>query len=248
MKLYAAYDFPVEYSVPCDYLLRAKAVCLGEHVAQVCNLSRDKISLVKHTSAEIFDKGKIKRDNLYVDRSPFGGAAMYCGSGDVTYSFHINRDALINALQPAGEIYRGYTNLVCASIANLGIEVRVRDEPVHNRKTGVCLNLEGRSEIVDKDGRKLAGSIYKDDGLIVSIHGIILVTEAWKKIYDYIKNIPPRASATSLGLRIPGVATSDVMGSLVQQLEDVESVSYTGLDYRAMHLLAPTFEYGRWQE
>jgi len=244
-----AIDFPVSYSVPCDYLLRAKSVCMGDHVAQVCNLSRDKISLAKHTSGEMFDKDKIKESNIYVDRCHFGGSAMYCGSGDVTYSFHINRDALSNSTTPAGEVYREYTELVCKAISNLGIEVSIRDEPTRNRKNGVCVSLEGRSEIVDRDGRKLVGSIYKDDGLIITIHGIILVTNAWSKIYDYVKNLPPVANAIALRSRIPGVSYTDVISSFIEQLPEYnrQDRDYSPRDWRAMQLLAPQFEYGKWQ-
>ena len=247
MKLYVAPDFPAELSVPCDYLLRAKAVCAADHVAQISNLARDKISLVKHTSGEMLDGEKIRQAGLHVDRCHFGGAAMYCGTEDVTFSFHVNREALRNPDEPAGEIYARHVEAVRRALAQTGANVSVRSDPTKNRKTGVCISLEGRSEIISADGSKLSGSIYQDDGLIVTIHGIILVSDAWAKIYDYMRVPPPMARAVSLRSLVPGVSTKVVISLLRSQLGDVERATYTEQDIRTMRRLVPQFEYGRWQ-
>lgn len=247
MKIYYTRDLPAEYSVPCDYLLQAKAACEGEHIMQVCNLEKDKISFGKSTRSDLFDSSKIKESGIHVDRSRFGGAAMYCGSEDITYSFHINRLALDNPGEHAGKIYLHYTARIAHAIARLGVEgIAIRTEG-KGKKDGVCLSLEGRSEVINGEGQKLVGSVYKDDGLVISIQGLILISDAWVKIYDYIRGFPTKANAISLRTLVPGVQSVDLIGLLCGEFPKAEFASYTDKDMDTMKLLAPTFGYDKWQ-
>ena len=49
MKLYRTKNFPTEMSVARDYLFRAKAASIGEHVVHVFNLEEDKMSFARNT-------------------------------------------------------------------------------------------------------------------------------------------------------------------------------------------------------
>ncbi len=248
MKIYQVKDFPPEFCAPCDYLLRAKAVCMREHFFQVSNLERDRISLGRHARSDMFDSEKLKESEVYVDRYSFSGAGMYYGTEDVIYSFHINRCLLGTPEDDAFSIYYFYMSLVQEAISDLGINTEIKTETKRRKNSGVCLDLDGRGEIVTKDGKKLVASVYHDDGLIVSIHGSILVSDSWAKIYDFLKSHAPRVTrAYSLKQLVSELNTSVVMSSLLSKVGAVDLTDYTPEDKRAMTILSRQFEYERWQ-
>ncbi len=247
MKLYRTKDLPTKMSVSCDYLLRARAASIGDHVVHVFNLQNDKLSFARGTPIHLFNAEAIKDAGLYADRHDLGGAGFYCGKEDVVCNFHINREVLEDPEKPALQIFRERADMVCRVLNKLGVSVSVKTDRGRNIRDGVCINLEGRSEIVTEDGTKLAGGVYRDDGLIFTAYEIILVSDAWTKIYDYMKDAPPKAKATSLQHLVPGVTTDNVINLLCEQMGDYEEADFTFMDFKSMERLSPRFGYDRWQ-
>ncbi len=248
MRLYRTKDFPTELSVARDYLSRAIAASVGDHVVHVFNLEQDKISFARNTPMHLFSGDAIRKSNLYVDRHSLGGAAFYCGTEDAVCCFHINREALIDPNIPATEIFRSCADIIRDTIASFGIGAFVRSDREHNVRDGVCINLEGRSEVVTEDNVKLAGGVYRDDGLIVTAYEVILVSDAWTKIYDYMDVKPSKAKATSLQSLIPGITTDEVIDAICEQIGDYQEANFSPMDLRSMRRLAPKFGYDRWQD
>ena len=248
MKLYHKRDFPPEYCASCDHLLRAKAACNNEHVGQIATLSAERISLARHARAEMFDREKLRADNVYVDRPKFAGSGMYYGTEDVLFSFHLNRTILGNPNEESQKIYARYSDMVCRALRQYGILVYVKSQHGRKKNTGVCLNLEGRSEMIGENGEKLVAGVYQDNNLVFSMHGVILVSDTWKKIYDYVRERPKMATAGSLRNIVPEADPTDIIASLIAEIDDVELTHYTDSDYHAMRRLAPQFEFSQWQE
>ena len=247
MKLYLARDFPAELSRPCDYLLLAKAVTENRHIAHVANLANDRLRLTGRSRLDMFDEEKLRQSNVYTYRCSHYGAAHYCGTEDVTYSFHINRRQLSNPYEPVDALHRRFTIKVADSIAKLGVTTRLK-KGGRSTKDGICLNLESQSEITTEHGLKLGASICTDDGLIFRMHGVILVTDAWTRVYDFMKLKPSRARATSLRAIDPRITTTAVIDQLCQDINGGVTTPYSTVDMKTMEFLVPAFDPGRWQE
>ena len=247
MRLYRTRDFPTQLSVPCDYILRARAASVGDHMVHIFNLDADKISFARATPTHLFDDQKIRDSGVYADRHNLGGAGFYCGKQDVVCSFHLNRERLGNPKISALELFRTCAGKVCRAINSLGLSVSVKKEIGQNVRDGVCVNLEGRSEIVTSEGTKLAGGVFRDDGLIFTAYEIILVSDAWASIYEYIKETPPKGNVTSLQSLKPGITTGLVADLVTRELGEHETGVFSANDFRSMERLAPQFGYDQWQ-
>lgn len=250
MRIYHKREFPPEFCAPNDFILRSKSASSTEHIAQISTLSSDRISLARHARTEMFDREKLSKDNVWVDQPKFAGSGMYYSTEEVLYSFHLNRQLLRNPQEDAAKVYDRTSEMICRALRRYGILVYVKSQKGRKRNTGVCLNLEGRSEMIGENGEKLAVGVYQDNGLIISIHGVILVTDAWKKIYEYLKERPKMASAGSLRDIVPDADPTDVIKAVIEEVGNADSaelVDYTDLDYHGMRYLVPQFEFGRWQ-
>ncbi len=248
MRLYRVKDFPAELCWPSDYLLRARAAVMHETVMQIGNVDRDRIGLGRRTDLNLFDVEKMQADGVHFDRRPFGGAATYVGPQDVIYSFHVSRVGLGDADTPGGVLFRQFMFAIVGAIKVFGIQARVADSRRPSRNDGICVSLEGGDEIVDSEGRKLAGSVYKDDGAVVSIHGVIMVSDAWRQIYKYLKVESPIAAAASLNELNPAINTDDLIQRLCDDLAGpIDYAPHRRLDWQAMNRLEPNFRCDRWQ-
>lgn len=244
MKTYQVHHLPAELCWPSDYLLRSRAASEHQHYAQIGTVDRERLGLGKRTDLTMFNLDKLKRDQVFVDRRPFGGAGTYCGSGDVIYSFHINRLCLADPDMPVGDVFQEWNEIVREAICEVGVDATIRNEPGQNIRDGVCVNLVGRSEIVDGTGNKLVGSVFKDDGLIISIHGLVMVTDTWLKIYDYLKVPTQRARAVSLEQLVSRDDLTDVVVEALCYNVASIGVKYCDKDYEAMRMLQNQFILG----
>ena len=242
MKFYRPIELPAELCWPNDHLVRAKSEANGESYANIGNFDRMRLGLARRTEMSLFDMEKLKADRVTVDRGPFGGAGLFVGPDEVFYSIHINRATLPDPTIPASQIYHHWISEICWALQEMGVDCRV-DDRGSQVNDGVCLSRSGRSEIIDPQGRKLVGSVFKDFGLVVSIHGIVLVTDTWLKIYDYMKVPPPVAKGFSLSHLL---GAEGLTGRVADRLCDlvgcpVEEKAFSPVDWDMMRVMEPRF-------
>ncbi len=192
MKLYREPSFPVELAIPLDHILQAKATCDADTYVFVGNPNGYRLGLGQRTRAYVFDLPKLWQDGIYVEKRPYAGSGFLCGPDDVYFSVHINRASLDDPQEPVESIFHWWHNRLRFALEELGIMTYLHAKEEKQASKGVCMNLSGQKEIVDKDGHKLVAGVYKDDGLVVSMSGVVLVSPAWLRVYDYLTHPPPK--------------------------------------------------------
>jgi lipoyl(octanoyl) transferase len=137
---------------------------------------------------EILDLERLKKDNIAWIRRPTGGRAVLHDK-DITYSciFPISLIAMGNNVM---ETYSIISRCLMAGIAMCGIECDSHDsfDQFLETKREIklpCFLAPNRKEIM-ANGKKLVGSAQKRIAHAVLQHGSIPMTEAYRKLPDYL--------------------------------------------------------------
>ena len=137
---------------------------------------------------ELLDFESLKKDNIAWIRRPTGGRAVL-HDNDITYSciFPASLSAMGNSVM---ETYSIISRGLMAGLAMCGIECDSHDSFDQFRETKreiklPCFLAPNRKEIMAK-GKKLVGSAQKRSALAVLQHGSIPLTDAYRRLPDYL--------------------------------------------------------------
>ena len=242
MKLYVCPDFDARLTIGLDHLLHAKATREVETFGFIGNPDRLRMGLGTGIALSTFDEAKLRADGVHVDTRPYHGSGFVSGPSDVTFSFHQNRLDLKDPRQSSADIFHGWQERVCQTLQDLGADVQIARYRGIARDSA-CVNLTGRSEIVDANRNKIVASIYRDDGLVFSMGGTVLVGKDWTRIYDYMRQPAAKLRGYALEdtLDMPDL-TQTLIGHLALAMPDAEAADFTSDEIRIAEHLAGNFK------
>ncbi len=244
MKMFRQPGFPVSLAIPLDHIIHARATFDADAIGFIGNPDGYRLGIGRRTTPNTFDMDKLRREGVYVERRPYGGSGFFCGPKDVYFSFHVNRVSLPEPNISVNEVFDQYVNKLLDVILGLGIQAHIQGSSrSKNRNDGICMNLSGRSEIVDQYGNKLVAGVFKDDGLVISMSGVFLVSDDWRKIYTYLRQPPPnQISGSSLEQHVEDDAlTNRVIQSVCSHFDVSEYLKLTPKDYEVLEQLVANF-------
>lgn len=242
MKLYICPDFDARLTIGLDHLLHAKATCEAETFGFIGNPDRLRMGMGTGLNISTFDMDKLKGHGVHVDRRPYHGSGFVSGPRDVTFSIHQNHLAMTKRDGGPDKVFCAWQDYVCRALNELDANVQVKRYKGPARDQA-CVNLTGKSEIVDSEGHKVVASIYRDDGMVFSMGGTVLIGTDWARIYDYMNQPMARLNGYCLADSIPQPHLTDaVIVRLSSVLPDVEPVRFTPEDYRIAAHMAERFK------
>ncbi len=145
------------------------------------------LTLGKRSLFKFYNFDKLRADNIYVHQRPYGGSGTLYGPNDAVLSLYVNKASFSAGFDvDAVCAYILFTNAICSALNDMGLVCRIDDTEKLRKEDGVCAHLHGRSEILSKDGTKLVASVFREDDLGFYMRALILVSDDWAKIYDYL--------------------------------------------------------------
>ena len=153
---------------------------------------------------KFFDLEKLQADNIYTHHRPYGGSGTIYGPKDVVFSLYVNKASFIDEYNVnAADAYNYFVHALHRAILKFKIDCHIDDDEFRSEDDGVCVHLQGRSEIITPSGSKMAVSVFREDELGFYMRGMLLVSDDWTKVYQYlISPIPPdRITVDSMTLQ-----------------------------------------------
>ncbi len=145
------------------------------------------MTLGKRSLLNFYDLDKLKADDVFVHRRPYGGSGTIYGPRDVLLGLYIPKSTFKDGYQTDGATaYLYFQTLIASSLRQHGLNVSIDESEAIRWEDGVCMHLQGRGEIVTPEGHKMVVSVFREDELGFYMRAILLVSTDWVKVYDYL--------------------------------------------------------------
>ena len=163
------------------------------------------LRLGKRAALKFYDLDKLREDGVYVNKTNYGGSGAMFGPRDITFNLHVNKQSFVDEYRvDTAKAFRFFIESLRDTMRDLGIDAHIDDETKLNKEDGVCIHLQGRSEVVTRDGRKLVVSVYREDEMGFYLNAAVLVSDAWASIYDYL--------VSPMEVRLPNNSVEELLG------------------------------------
>ena len=151
------------------------------------------LTLGRRGLMKFYDLDKLNADGIYVHRRPYGGSGTLYGPNDVVFSLYINKASFIDGFDVSAQhAHRFFNWHVCSALNALGLTCHVDERDVSVTEDGVCMHTHGRTEVVNEDNQKMAASVFREDELGFYMRCLLLVSDDWTKVYNYLQSPIPQ--------------------------------------------------------
>lgn len=195
------------------------------------------VEIGKGTPTSYYDMEKLKRDGFPVYRRSYGGSGAFIGPDTAFWSFTINKVCLpVGMTTP--DFYHWLNQQVVDTLWALGIKAWIRDDLKKTKPNGVCIDLHGRCEIVDKFDSKMHVSVFKEDDTRIHVVGEFIVDHSWANIYRYINaSIEPSYDCGSIQNHINSCHAEKILTQFLETLSEQFTIAVSVLSSREQNTI-----------